>query len=835
MRKGKFILKRKIFISHASKDKKSYVDILYKKLKTSLIGEDNIIYDSESFGAGEVIADEINNYLEQTALFILLISDNSLESDWVKKEIKFAHDKLSDNPMQILPLIIDDNITHSDKRIPDWLREYSLQVIKKPTKAEAIIVQRYGEVVWYNNPTIKLRETVFVGRNEEIETFEERYSSYELQPIAFFITSGLDGIGRKSFTKAALKKIDKIKPTYQFPKVVLDRYQSIEDFISELIDFEYIDEKYKVNLGRITIDEKVNILLESVENIRNQKQVIQILDSGAIVTPQGNLVDWFKLFVEKTAIEYQGLGITFSIISKYKLNTFNIRSLQNIYSVNIDELSINDRKKLLAKWREIEEIDLSTSQLEMIRSHLTGFPDEVFQIMRLIKNQGIHYLENHLDFISAITEDSIGLVMKEFYDDNLAMDILALIAKFDFIGFSTLSRLLKKDEEKIQYIEKFILLGICSYIGKAHEYLIMNTGFRIYINRLQRPIRYEFDVELRAFAEENIKSIDEIDWGTRQYVMQNSLLNGNVPDEYLIPSIYLKTIKQLYDNRQPEDLLIRLADKILESRSYLDLNILNEVRFFLCSALARKKDSTRFHEEVRNFDGYKREFLFGFYYRHIGKYDKAIESFKKTLSLERNFNQAKRELVLSYTKMERYNEAADLALENYTNNRSNPYHIHAYYKVLMHQTLSHDVRLKKLDILLSDMEKIQSIKANNMYWTMKGEIALNLKNDYDEALRASIELNNLDEDNIYTLIYNREFYFKYSQVDGLDNVLNKLKRYNNINNTYYLDFIKAKVYFHLLNNQYELVDDILSNDLNSEKDREIIMNRIKDLHPELVP
>ena len=50
-----------------------------------------------------------------------------------------------------------------------------------------------------------------------------------------------------------------------------------------------------------------------------------------------------------------------------------------------------------------------------------------------------------------------------------------------------------------------------------------------------------------------------------------------------------------------------------------------------------------------------------------------------------------------------------------------------------------------------------------------------------------------------------------------------------------LQFKKAKVYFYLLNNQYELVDNILSNDLNSEKDRDIIMNRIKDLHPELVP
>lgn len=184
--------------------------------------------------------------------------------------------------------------------------------------------------------------------------------------------------------------------------------------------------------------------------------------------------------------------------------------------------------------------------------------------------------------------------------------------------------------------------------------------------------------------------------------------------------------------------------------------------------------------------------------------------------------------------MERYNEAADLALENYSNNKSNPYHIHAYFKVLMHQTLSNDVRLKKLDILLEDMKKIKSSKAKNMYWTMVGEIALNLTNDYNKALEASVELNSIDDDNIYTLIYNREFYFKYSDSTKLEEIFNKLERYNNVNNTYYLDYIKAKVYFYLLTNQYDLVEEVLSNELKSIKDREIIRNRIKDLHPELV-
>lgn len=827
-------MKRKVFISHAGKDKDSYVNILYRNLKNSLVGEDNIIYDSESFGEGEFISSEINAYLEQTGLFVFLISNNSLDSEWVKKEVEYAQEKLSNNPIQILPIIIDDRIKYDDPRIPTWLKEYNLQVVKKPTKAEAIIVQRYGAVVWFNNPNIKLRENVFVGRNEEIELFEDRFSAYELAKIVFFITSGLDGIGRKSFTKAALKKVDRIKSTYQFSKVVLDRYQSIEDFISELIDFEYIDEKYKVNLGTITIEEKVNILLKSILTIKEQKQIIQIIDSGAIVTPEGNIVDWFKLFIQKVLIEYPGLGVTFSIVSKYKLNIANLRELPIVFSIHIDELNLNDRKKLLAKWREIENIDLSMSQLDIIKSHLTGFPEEVYQIMRLIKHEGFSYLESHLDFISAITEDSIGLVMKEFHEDNLAMDILALIAKFDFIGLSTLSRILKNDEKKIQYIEKFLVLGICTYVGQASEYLIMNTRFRIYINRLQRSIPSEFKNELRYFAEENINSLDAVDWGSRQFIMQEGLLEGRIPDQYLIPSIYLKTIKSLYDNRKPEDLLIRLADKIIESSDCLDVNILNEVRFFLCSALARKKDSERFFQEIRYFDGHKREFLFGFYYRHTGQYEKAIESFKKTLTIDKYFNQAKRELVLSYTKLERYNEAADLALENYSNNKSNPYHIHAYFKVLMHQTLSNDVRLKKLDILLEDMKKIKSSKAKNMYWTMVGEIALNLTNDYNKALEASVELNSIDDDNIYTLIYNREFYFKYSDSIKLEEIFNKLERYNNVNNTYYLDYIKAKVYFYLLTNQYDLVEEVLSNELKSIKDREIIRDRMKDLHPELV-
>lgn len=820
-------MRRKVFISHSGKDKEGYVDILYKKLKKSIIGNDNIIYDSESFLAGGFIDEEIKSHLDQTVLFVLLISHNSISSRWVLDEIKYAYEYLRDNPIQILPLIIDDSIKHSDSRIPEWLKDYNLRLVKKTTKAESIIVQRYGEIIWNNHPNIKLREAVFVGRNDEMEEFENRVDSYEFDTPSFLIASGLDGIGRKSFIKAALKKIDKIKPTYQFPKVVLDRYQSIEDFISELIDYEYIDEKYKLNLGDKSIAEKVEILLEGIQNIQNQKDIIQIIDSGAIVTPQGILVDWFKLFCEKAKEAFPGLGIIFNIISKYKVRYHQTNNLMNIYSINIDELSINDRKKLLNRWKDIEGIELNRSELDTISSRLTGFPDEVYQIMRLIKEEGISYLEHHLDIISEITSDRIGLVMKTFNDDELALDILSLIAKFDFIAFSTLSKL---EPERLKYIDTFLALGICSYIGKSSEYLIMNTGFRIYINRLKRSMRLEFEEALRCFTKENLTDLDELDWASRQFIMQENLLNEDIPEKYLIPSIYLKTIKTLYDNRKPEDLLISLADKILESTIYLDSNILNEVRFFLCSALARKKDSSRFHKEIKFFEGYKREFLFGFYYRHMGQYDKAIEAFKRTLIMEPNFNSAKRELVLSYTKMERYEEGAELALENYNNNKSNPYHIHAYYKVLFHQNLPFQDKHQKMLSLLKNMEKIKSVKAKNMYWTMKGEIALYFTHDYDGAMEASVELNSIDPDNIYVLIYNRDFYFKYNMITELENVLQKLERYNDNNNTYFLDYIKCKIYVYVLKNEISFAKETMKI-LKEPKLRENIVNKINDVCP----
>ena len=75
---------QKAFLSHSSKQK-PYVEVVAKRS-----GKDKIIYDAWCFEEGKEIVKEIEEQLEDTDLFVLFISKESLESSWVQSEVEQA-------------------------------------------------------------------------------------------------------------------------------------------------------------------------------------------------------------------------------------------------------------------------------------------------------------------------------------------------------------------------------------------------------------------------------------------------------------------------------------------------------------------------------------------------------------------------------------------------------------------------------------------------------------------------------------------------------------------------------------------------------------------------
>ena len=109
-------MKHHCFISHNKKDKP-----LAEKLGNFLILNNiDVWYDSWEMFAGDSITDKISDAIDNSDIFIILLSKHSTISKWVKEELRIAiNRRITDDNFKIIPIQIDDNII-----TPAFLRDY---------------------------------------------------------------------------------------------------------------------------------------------------------------------------------------------------------------------------------------------------------------------------------------------------------------------------------------------------------------------------------------------------------------------------------------------------------------------------------------------------------------------------------------------------------------------------------------------------------------------------------------------------------------------------------------------------------------------------------------
>ncbi len=281
----------KAFLSHSSKDKYDYVRRVAKWL-----GKDNVIFDEFTFEEGEKTLDEILRGLGNTELFVLFLSNNALNSEWVQREITEAKSRLDASLIcKVFPIIIEDGLTHEDKRIPDWLRDnYNIKLIKRSQVAAKRIHNKLRELSWSKHPNIKKRQTLFVGRNEKQEEFEERIHDFERKKPVVIIASGITGVGRRTFFHRALFKTNITECPHKPSAIILDRNVSIEDFIFKLNDLGLVDfDNELLSLTSKSIKEKISIIHKIMRAAYESKEIIYLVDDGSIVNYKRELSDWF--------------------------------------------------------------------------------------------------------------------------------------------------------------------------------------------------------------------------------------------------------------------------------------------------------------------------------------------------------------------------------------------------------------------------------------------------------------------------------------------------------------------------------------------------------------
>lgn len=740
----------KAFLSHSSKDKE-----LVEKIATQL-GKNNCHYDKLTFEAGNVTLDEIFKGLDDTDVFVLFISNDALESEWVQKEVTQAKILNSDKKIdRIFPIIIDKNVTHKDLRIPDWIRKpYNLKLFDNPV----IILKKIRQLLRESNfkKYAHLREIndLFVGRNDIMQEFERKLINIDnTKPTCIIASSFFEGMGRRTFLRNGLVKTRIIDKWYEPVPISISAKESIEDFLYKLNFVEATPEIFNRDFASEDLQTKIELGRKYIKKFADTNEILFVIDEGSVVLPNHTLVGWFKEIISAPELQNQ---ICICLISKFKPYGPYIKKLGNILNFQVDELSREDTQTFFIQYLNIIKQQLNSDNIRYFLQYLKGIPGQIIYAANLIESMGVMSAKSYVNDIEEFDELRALSILEFLKDDNLSIQMLIALSRFEIISYDLVYKIFGESEEVYKSIQKLFDLTLFFPVSSTHDYLKLNTSISDYINRSKLELNQNISEKIKEVAKEAIQKpleLDEYsDYSEFLFTLENLIReNKSIPSKFLIPSFILKSIIKEYNDRNYKK-VVQLSTRLLQNESKFDYQIVRETIIWLCLAYCRIQDD-KFFNSIKFFDNPNNEslidyhFLLGFYYRNGDKMDEAERHFLSVLKIDENHSRTKRELVNVYLRKGEYMKALNWAKENYNRFKTNILHIQAYFTCLIKKNDKTIFDLEMLKELLEHASKSLDKKAQDVYRQMNAEYDFYIQGNFDKAvstLKESLKINSND-------------------------------------------------------------------------------------------
>ena len=766
----------KAFLSHSS-TQKDFV----RKVADNL-GPSRCVFDEYCFETGEKILDEILRTMSSSDLFVLFLSNEALDSEWVQREI-FKADSLykSNKIKQIFPILIDRSINPvTDSRIPDWMKEYLLKYVPSPIIAFNKITNRLRQLDMESNAFYRAKCNLFVGRHQEKEELENTLNMSIDSYYKCIFVSGVEGIGRRTFLERSLKENGFVNPKVAPFFLKLNTRSTIDDFILFLLEKE---------VGCVSETEIQAVLMQDMASKINQAQkllmksvsvneYIFIVDDGCVVRPTTMVADWFS-----QVIDFEENKGTFfiSVISRFRPAQDYLERHPEYISIAINALSEIEVRNLYNRYCRALNIESNSSHENVLQS-LNGIPAQVYYSVEYIKrfgiNQAIRNIDNIIDYGDKPVLSLIAMVRER---GNLCFDLFVLLCNLKTTSYNMIYSIAGDTEDVNKELEYFFVLGVFTLFGESKEYIEVHNALADYVHRAKMKIRKDFQIKLdesvERFVERRQGDNEFTDLSVLYHDIKGALVSEkDIPSGYYLPSFVLNSIAELYSHRQYLS-IVKLVNKMLKDSSRYERNTIREFKYWLCLSLARTSD-TRFMQEVEYFENSADyNFLKGFYYRIAHKLDEAEDCLYEALAYSPNHQRSKRELVNVLIMKDDFEGGLQMAKENFERQKTNPFHIQGYFICLI-QVNSNNISAvrEELDKLMNLIGKLTDPKARSIQTTMKGEYAYFVDKDLKKAaqiLEDSVNgSHNIFSCKVLEDIYRREK--KQSDLNRIRSVMHNL-------------------------------------------------------------
>lgn len=789
-------MKKKIFLSHSNLDK-DYVGPIAESL-----GRDLCVYDSMCFEEGLQTFGEIIKNMDATCLFVFFISNASLDSPWVKRELREADFRIEDVQSSvscIFPILIDKNINYTDERIPAHFRNgwgsYNIQHIDNYKVAERKILSQYKRILIEHNYDIRLgySDAFFYGRKMEMALFQKQYD--EGQRAKCLVVSGITGVGRRSFIVNTLRDSKIIETYYEPPTISISGDDGIIDLIMKLKEIGYGSSSLE-ELNRLTDkSERIRRLTVALSEIQSYKEHLIIYDNNVLIGYDGKIKQWFQEALFGIRQE-----LTVSIAATVSPNSTLNKEIDYI-GIELSTLNKAEWKGLLRTYGKKIGVCFEPEDRDYLEQIITGYPPQVIYCAELARIEGIEYVKrNGSIIVDAISENASKLLKMALEsvdaDSDTGIGLLSFLSNYGLTPMEILFDVLDMNEAYSVFYKRFKALSICRVIGVRGDYLEVNPVIANYIQRN----KYKESPDIKRYLERKFdsfkKSIDNdsmsnsFDFESLKVLLKTSIKNGTpIKDGLLYSTIYLTAVRELYDARK-YDQIIDTVNKIEEKNilDRFDIEIERQIRRYYCRALARQMKED-FYREIEWFSNNpkagstydNRDYLIlkAFMERLRGDYDKAVGNLKIILNRNPDDRIARKEIVSALSGMEEYDSCLRYAESNFKQDSQNKFYIKDYLEALLHIVNRNEYETNELErvmlalsgLYLSDDEK------DSIYYEMQSKYAMYVEKNNDKAMELISKGIESNSDTPFLILTKFDLCERLNDLEGMGESLAQIERF----------------------------------------------------------
>lgn len=417
------------FLSHSSTNKE------FVRAVANELGRQYCLFDEQVFEDGEQFKAAIETMLDESAVFVLFVGEDTLDRMWVQFEIDEAwYRKLEARISKALVFLITPSIPFS--ALPRWL---SRAKISSTTSAKTTA----REIRHHLDELLRMKQQgQFEGRNADIESLQKLLTPLGLRPPRIVGVHGLPNVGRRTFVKKAAQLSLSYPKTLEVPIGDGDTLAAVLIKLANLLEPFSTKEGFDAIVASIQQQTEEELLLRGIANLRaanSHRELPYLLDEGGLLTPDGSFTEPIQKLLARA--DADGDLYVFTVSSR--------RPPATIPALHIRPLAEEDAQRLIAKIADVEKLTLSASQIRDIAEYVNGYPPCAYFAVDQAKVYGVQSVIMDKNRLVQFRTSAFVKFLSEKQLTSEQRSVLLVLARYSPLPAQVLAKVLGLDDQEL--------------------------------------------------------------------------------------------------------------------------------------------------------------------------------------------------------------------------------------------------------------------------------------------------------------------------------------------------------------------------------------------------